>query len=177
MWGGRSAMLALITALNRAFDVRDTRGFFALQAVALALAAHLVLTAVLTLILLVVVPIALAWLPLGPFAEASVTVAQWCALLLLELSVLAAAYRFAPATKARCGWITPGSVFAALALIVASGLFSFYVKLFAVYTNEVYGSVGGVMLLLTWLYLSVYVVLLGAEINAAHAAEKNRATG
>jgi len=171
IWGGRAAMLSLISALNRAFDAPESRSFLAVQAIALGLACHVIVFAVLALILVVVVPVALALLPLGPFQKGAVSLVQWALLIALEFTLLAALYRFGPANRARCRWLSPGAILAAVLWLIASALFSVYAEISATY-SQVYGSVAGVVVLLTWLYISFYVVLLGAEVNAACAAEK-----
>ena len=173
VWGGRAAMLSLISALNRAFDAPESRGFLALQAVALGLAFYVIVFALCSVLLVIVVPMALALLPLGPFEKGAASLVQWVLLIGLEFSLLAALYRFAPANRARCRWLSPGAILAAVLWLAASALFSFYAEISASY-SQVYGSVAGVVILLTWLYISFYVVLLGAEVNAAAAAERKR---
>jgi membrane protein len=163
--------MSLIAALNRAYGARETRGVLAVQAVALALALYVILFAVCALILVVAVPVALTVLPLGPWSKTAATLAQWLMLIGLEFILLSAFYRFAPDNRARCRWLSAGGALAAFLWLAASALFSLYVEASAIY-NQAYGSIGGVAVLLTWLYLSFYVVLLGAELNAAIAAER-----
>ena len=87
--------------------------------------------------------------------------------IVLTLFLLALVYRFGPSREdPQWRWITPGSVFAALVWLAASLGFSYYVSNFANY-DRMYGSLGAVIILLFWLYISFYIVLLGAEINAA----------
>ena len=76
-------------------------------------------------------------------------------------------YRFGPSrVSPRWRWVSVGSVFATLVWLLASVGFSYYVSNFANY-DRMYGSLGAVIVLLFWLYISFYIVLLGAEINAA----------
>jgi membrane protein len=83
--------------------------------------------------------------------------------LILALAML---YRFGPSREvARWRWITPGSAFVAVVWIAASVLFSFYVANFSTY-NVTYGSLGAVVAAMMWLYISAFVVLIGAELNA-----------
>jgi membrane protein len=85
----------------------------------------------------------------------------------LTLFMLALVYRFGPSHEdPQWRWITPGSIFATTVWLLASLGFSYYVSNFADY-DKMYGSLGAVIILLFWLYISFYIVLLGAEINAA----------
>lgn len=171
VWGARVAMLSLIAALNQAFGARETRSFIAVQGVALALALYVILFAVCAVILLVIVPVVLTVLPLGPLEKSVASLMQWVLLVGLVFSLLAAFYRFAPDNRARCRWFSAGAMLAAALWLVASWGFSIYAEASASY-NQTYGSIGGIVVLLTWLYLSFFVVLLGAEVNAAIAADR-----
>ena len=96
-----------------------------------------------------------------------VTYLRWPVFFLLTLFLLALIYRFGPSRQdPEWHWITPGSVFATLFWLLASLGFSYYVSNFADY-DRMYGSLGAVIILLFWLYMSFYIVLLGAEVNAA----------
>jgi membrane protein len=96
-------------------------------------------------------------------------------LLVLAMAIV---YYFAPDVEQKWKWITPGSVFAVLVTIVASLGFSFYVNNFGSY-NKTYGSIGAVIVLLTWLYLTGLVILVGGEINAEieHASPEGKEPG
>jgi membrane protein len=125
---------------------------------------------------IVVLPAVLDYLPLGPLAGWAVRIGSWAVLLGLLLVGLAAIYRFGPSrAKARWRWVTPGSLTAAALWLAASAAFSFYVANFDSY-NETYGALGGVIVLLMWLYISAFVVLLGAELNAELELQTERDT-
>ncbi len=95
-----------------------------------------------------------------------VRVARWPLLALIVLIFLALLYRYGPCRRsAKWRWVTVGSVFATVLWLIASAGFSFYVSHFAHY-DRTYGSLGAAIVLLFWLYISFYIVLLGAEINA-----------
>jgi len=103
---------------------------------------------------------------LGTLTEALTRIARWPVLLVVLLSCLAVLYRYGPDRRAaRWQWVTVGSVFAAVTWIVASFLFSWYLASFANY-NATYGSLGAVVGLMIWLWISTILVLLGAELNA-----------
>ena len=95
----------------------------------------------------------------------AIDLGRWPALALLASVALARLYHHAPMRSGRPRWITWGSAIATLAWLGVSGLFSFYVSRFGSY-NETYGAIGGVIVLLMWLFLSAFVILLGAEIDA-----------
>ena len=93
-------------------------------------------------------------------------VIRWPLLAIVGLIALAALYRYAPSrNEPRWQWVSWGSVGAMLLWVLASSLFSFYVSNFGKY-NQTYGSLGAVVILLLWLYISALVVLLGGELNA-----------
>ena len=93
-------------------------------------------------------------------------VLQWPAAILLVVTALSLVYWLAPAAGRRWCWITPGSIFAVLAWLLMSVGLRVYVALVGNY-NATYGSIGGVILLMLWLYLSGVALLIGAEINSA----------
>jgi membrane protein len=98
--------------------------------------------------------------------EQIIAIARWPLLALLVLGLLAALYRFGPCRRSpKWVWVSVGSAFSTTLWLIASVCFSYYVAHFAQY-DKIYGSLGAVIVLLFWLYLSFYVILLGAEINA-----------
>jgi membrane protein len=182
LWSSSAAMVGLIAALNRAYDVQESRPWWKVRLLAL----------VLTLALAVFILVAFALVLLGPSVAdhvARVTglgpvfswtwkVLQWpvvCALVALGTGIV---YYFAPDAEQEWVWVTPGSVLTTVLWLVASLGFKYYVSSFGAYT-ETYGAIGGVMVLLLWFYLSGLVTLLGAELNAeiAHAAPPGQGAG
>lgn len=169
------ATTALIFGLNTVHDRVENRGFLMFWGVVILLTTALVFGVALMFVLLVVAPTVLAFVPEevvpGTAAEA-VRVVRWIilgAVVLLGLSVL---YRFGPtgrsggtvATRRKWRWVTSGSALAAVLWISGSFGFSLYVTHFANY-NASFGSLAGVIILLTWLWLSAFVVLLGALLD------------
>ena len=165
LWSASKGVKTLMDALNVAYHVEERRGFLRLTATALLLTLGAILSAVLAMGLIVALPAALAWLGLGGATEALVGIAHLALLGALMLFGLAAVYRFGPSRPgARWAWMTPGAVTATLLWLAGSAAFSLYVRNFASY-NETYGSVGAIVILLTWFLLTAYAVLIGAEIN------------
>ncbi len=114
----------------------------------------------------VILPVAVAVLPPGPFTGPALMAGRWAVAVLVILAGLGLVYRFGsgPGPRAR-GWVTPGALVALTLWAAASVAFSAYVARFADY-NEVYGTLGAAVALLIWLYISAYAVLLGAAVNA-----------
>lgn len=167
LFGARNGASAVVTALDIAYDEEEKRGFVRLNLLALAIT----LCAIIVALMAVGAITALGTLgELFPGAgNALVVGGKILSYLLLTLAGAAGAatlYRYGPdRDQARWTRLTPGSLFAALTWIVLTLGFGFYVANFGDY-NATYGSLGAVVVLLTWLYLSAYVLLLGAELNA-----------
>jgi membrane protein len=99
-------------------------------------------------------------------ADLATSLLRWPLLFVAILSALALLYRFGPSrAEARWRWISPGSIFAAFAWIVGSGLLSLYLSNFADY-DATYGSLGAAIGLMMWMWLTTSVVLMGAELNS-----------
>jgi membrane protein len=166
LWSASAGMKHVIEALNAAYDEEEGRGFVRQRGLALLFTIGAVLFMVAAVVVLTVVPAVLEGSPLGPAAETAINVARWPALALAFAVGLAVLYRFGPSRDdARWRWVTPGAGLATVLWILASAGFSFYVARFGSY-NETYGSLGGVVVAMLWLFLTAYVVLMGAELDA-----------
>ncbi|WP_053231386.1 YihY/virulence factor BrkB family protein [Sandaracinus amylolyticus] len=179
LWAASGGMRALIDALNIAYDQQETRNFFKLRALSIALTVGAILFIALAVFSVGVLPVIFEYVGLGRVVERVLEFGRWPLLALLATIGLSALYRFAPCrTHAKWRWVTPGGVVATAFWLGATALFSFYVSNFGSY-NETYGALGGVIVLLLWLYLSSYAVLLGAEINAEmeHQTAKDSTVG
>jgi membrane protein len=166
LWSARKGMVALMTATNVAYDEEENRGFFKQLFVSLAFTIGAVFGFLAVLLLGVAVPVVLAFIPLGPAAEIVLLAVRWLLLAAVAVLGLAVLYRFAPDRKtAQWKWVTPGSLIATTLWLIGSALFALYVRNWGSY-GETYGTLGGVVVLLMWFYLSGYIVILGAEINA-----------
>lgn len=156
----------LMTAINTAYEEKETRGFLKFRAVALLLTLGTVVFLVMTLALTAVVPVVLHVIPLGPTGTLLAEVVRWTLLIVVIMIGLAVLYRVAPdRNPPKFRWVSVGSVTAALLWLLGTVGFSLYVNFFGNY-NKTYGTLAGVIVLLLWLFLTCYVVLLGAEINA-----------
>jgi membrane protein len=166
LWSAMSGVKAMIDALNVIYEQKETRSFLKLNLAALVFTLAGFAALLLAIAGVVVLPLILTPIGLGGATETLIRVARWPVLLLALLIGLAVLYRYAPDRRAaRWQWVSVGSVFAAVTWMAASYLFSWYLASFANY-NATYGSLGVVIGLMTWLWISTIVVLLGAELNA-----------
>ena len=166
LWSAMSGVKAIIDALNVIYEQKESRSFIKLNLVALAFTLAGFAAFLLAIGAIVVLPLVLSPIGLGSLTETLTRIARWPVLFLVLLLGLAVLYRYGPDRRAaRWQWVSLGSVFAAVTWIVASFLFSWYLTSFANY-NATYGSLGAVVGLMIWLWISTIVVLLGAELNA-----------
>jgi membrane protein len=167
LYGGMNGASAVVTALNIAYEQEERRSFVRVELLALAITAIAIL---LTITALLVIAIVTQIGSLFPEAAPATIIAGRIVSLFGVTAVGAAGaatlYRYGPDHKnARWIWVTPGSAFASMAWVLIAIGFGAYVKSFGDY-NATYGSIGAVIVTLTWIYLSAYALLLGAEINA-----------
>ena len=172
LWTAASAIMVIIDTLNRAYGVQDGRPFWKVGGIALLLTIGLPLFMLVAMVLLVFGPQLGEWMAaqigLGALFQVLWNVLRWPVILVFLTVALAPVYSWAPDVAHAWRWITPGSVFAILATLSTSLGFSYYVTNFAAY-DATYGSIGAVIVLLTWMYLSGLFLLVGGEINAAIA--------
>ena len=169
-------MKTLFEALNISYEEQESRSFFKLNLISFVFTA-LGGVGIATMVAMIVgLPLVLDYLPLVALGEWLVRVGSWVLLLLLLLLGLALLYRFGPSrAPARWHWVTPGSLAAGMLWIAGSLAFSLYVAKFAAY-NQTYGALGGVVILLMWLFISAFAILLGAELNAELELQTERDT-
>jgi membrane protein len=174
-WTVTGAMTALMRALNKAYDREETRGFVKQRVTATAMMALAGVAFLLAFALLILGPQLAGWVA-DATGVGSVKwiwwTAQWPILVVAFLAASAAVLYLGPnVDHPRWRFITPGTVFSVFAWLGISGLFAVYVGMFGSY-NKAWGSLAAVIIMLTWLWLSTLVLLLGAEINAE--AERSR---
>jgi len=175
LWSASKGTRGVIEAINVAYDRQEHRGIVKLYLVGLGLTVGSIVFVALVIALVAGVPAVLGLAGLDIDASRWLRWARWPVLLVLVLLATAATYYLAPDRESpRWRWLTPGSLLATLGLLAASGLFSLYVTSFGDY-DKIYGSVGAVAVFLLWLYLSSFVVLLGAELNSVLEEEVAKA--
>jgi membrane protein len=166
LWSASRGMSGMITAINIAYEEKERRGFFKLNLIAVGLTLGLLAGGIVAITLVAILPAAVQLVAVGAATKWLLLLVQWPLLIVLVMLGLAVLYRFGPdRDKPQWRWVSPGAAAATLLWIVASVGFTVYVANFNSY-DKTYGSLGGVVILLTWLYLSALTVLLGAVINA-----------
>ena len=166
LWSTAKGMKALIIALNISYDEQESRGFIKLNLVALGLTVLCVLIGLLALAAIIVLPALLGNLGLGEMLRGWINWLRWPVLAVALMVGLAVVYRYAPdRSRPHWRWVSWGAVLATVLWLLASAGFSLYVRYFGSY-NETYGSLGAVVILMMWFFISAYIVLLGAELNA-----------
>lgn len=166
LWSAAKGMKALMQGLNIAYDEQESRGFFKLNGIALLLTVGGIVFGLLALSVITLVPAAVQMLNLSGAIAALVSLVSWPLLLGALVVALAVAYRYGPSRdEPQWRWTSWGAGVAAGLWLAGSLLFSVYVANFGSY-GETYGSLGAVVILMMWLFLSAYAVLLGAELNS-----------
>jgi membrane protein len=164
---------------NVAYEEKEKRGFFELNAVSLLFTFGGLFAALVAIGAVIALPLILSAIGLHSITEAIFRFGRWPLLILLILSGLAVLYRYAPSRRSpQWRWISVGSVFATVTWLVGSALLSCYLSNYAHY-DAVYGSLGAAIGLMVWMWMSTIVVLLGAELNAEmeHQTSKDTTDG
>jgi membrane protein len=168
LWAASAGLAALMDALNTAYDVKEGRPFWKVRLVAIALTLALGLLVVGGAVLITASDALVAWVAAHLGLSAAVQ-SLWqyvnyligVGLLLVGVSLI---YYFAPNVEQQWHWITPGSIFATVTFLLASFLFSLYLR-YAPSYSATYGSLGAVVVLMLWLYILGLVIFVGGEIN------------
>ncbi len=166
LWSANQGMKSLFDVLNVAYDEKERRSYVRLTLMTLGFTLASLIFTLLAIATVVVLPAVLQFVYLGAQADLLIRVLRWPAMLVLITLYLSVIYRYGPCRRhARWEWVTWGGAFAAVAWLLISFAFSYYVSTFGSY-NKTYGSLGAVVGFMTWIWISVMVVLLGAELNA-----------
>ena len=182
LWTSSNAVMAIMDNLNRAYRVKEGRPLWKVWGLALLLVLGLSVFLLLALVLLIFGPPIGSWLAqqvgLGNAFELVWNILRWPVIIMFLILAMAIIYYVAPDVEQEWKWITPGSVVAVTSWILTSLGFSYYVTSFGSYT-KVYGSIGTVIVLMTWMFLLGFFILLGGEINAEieHAARSGKEPG
>jgi membrane protein len=157
IWSSSAAMVAIIDALNHAYDIEERRPWWKRRIVAIVLTVALALFIVTSLVLMLVGPdvasLVAGWVGLGPAFSWFWPMARWPLMIVLVVLGVDLVYYFAPNRRGRWVWITPGSLLATALWMASSFAFKFYVTNLANF-NATYGAIGGVVVLLLWFYVS-----------------------
>ncbi len=179
LWSANAGMKSLFEAMNVAYDEVEDRSFVKLTLVTLAMTVTTLVSIVALIAANLIFSTLAPALGLDRLPDWIVNGATAIVALLALIAFMAALYRFGPSReKPRWAWITPGAVIAGIGIVIVSVAFSFYVANFGTY-NETYGSLGAVIGFLTWLWLTMTVLILGGEINSEmeHQTARDTTTG
>lgn len=169
IWSASNGMNAIVRAFNHAYEVEENRSFIIIRLTSIFLTIAMVVTILIALLLPVFgreIGLLAADFIGAPGLFLKVwSVVRWGISPLILLIVFTALYIFAPNKRLSLRFVLPGAVFAAAGWIIVSMLFSFYVGTFANY-SATYGSIGGIIVLMIWFYLTGTLLILGGEINA-----------
>ncbi len=164
LWAARAGVAALMQGLN-AISGMPNRGGLWQYVVALTLTVSLIGICVTALLMVVVAPIVIAFLPISSSTGLILEATRWVVAFLIVQAALSVLYRFGPNRRGdRMRWFTPGALLVVVLWIAGSYGFSYYLSNFGSY-NEIYGAIGAVIAMLMWLYISAYLVLMGAAFN------------
>ena len=180
IYGGTNGAVSVITALNIAYEEKEKRSLVRFYLLALGMTAGALIAALLALAATAAVGYIDNALPqVSPAAVLAGKLTGYLLLAFVAALVASVLYRFGPSREdAKWKWITPGSTFAAATWLLLTIAFGFYVGHFTNY-HASYGSLGAVVALLTWMYLSAYAFIVGAELNSEleHQTAKDSTTG
>ena len=179
LWSANAGMKSLFDALNLVYNEPEKRNFIWLNIVSLTFTVLAIIFVLVAIGMMVVVPLVLNFIGLGGATEMVIKIARWPALLIGVSLALAVLYRYGPSReKPQWRWITWGSAVAAVSWLVVSVAFSWYAENFGSY-NKTYGSLGAIIAFMFWIWLSIIVMLIGAELNAEteHQTVRDTTTG
>jgi membrane protein len=182
LWSSSAAIVAVTDALNRAYDIEEARPWWKVRLTAILLTVTLAALVLVALALVLVGPTAAGWLAthmgFGPVFEWTWKILQWPIVFALVAVGIGLLNYYAPDADQDWTWISPGAVLATVLWLLASLGFKLYLTYFADY-NATYGSLGGVIVLMLWFYISGLAILAGAEMNAEieHASPHGKDPG
>jgi membrane protein len=166
LWFSNSGMTGLFDALNVVYEKREQRSLFKYYATTLAFTAGAVILVLVSIAIIVALPVVLHYIPNASVTAILLEFVRWPLLFVLIVTALVVLYRYAPYRNSpQWRWIIWSSIFAAVVWLGVSALFSWYVASFGSY-NKTYGSLGAIFGFMTWMWLSMVVVLVGAKLDA-----------
>lgn len=176
LFSASAGMRTLMDGLNAANKEVEKRSFLVYYATGIGLTLLMIVGFIVAAIMTLAIPIVQEVLALPGWLDTALTWLRWPIFAVLVVFGLGVIFRFGPSrAPAKWRWLSPGAVAATLIWIGFSILFSIYVRNFGSYT-ETYGALAGVIILMTWLWLSAFIVLLGAELDAELEHQTDRDT-
>jgi membrane protein len=166
LWSSATGTKSILGALNLAYEEREKRSFLRFQLTAFAMTLGGMVAVAVGIAVLVLLPAAESFIGISEGAKLLAKLASYFMLVVFVLLALSMLYRFGPSRRSPSWhWVTPGAIIATLLWLAASALFSYYVGHLASY-DATYGPLGAVVGVMMWFYVTAFVVLVGAELNA-----------
>ena len=164
LWSARAGVSAVVQGLNAIYDIPNRAGFWH-EVLSVVMTLALMGMAVLALLVVVVAPLAFAAFPPYRGWVLALEWLRWGSALAILVVGLGMLYRFGPNRRTRgVVWLTPGAISVVLLWLASSWGLSYYLSNFGRY-NQIYGSIGAVIALLLWLYVTAWLILAGAALN------------
>ena len=177
LYSASKGLGSLVEGMNIAFDRTETRGFIKRLFTMLVLTVLVIIGLISGLFATVAIPAAIALINAGPLVEVAATATAWIILAGMSVGGLTILYRYGPCHPPfHVPWGNAGSIVACALWLISSAFFAIYVANFGSY-NESFGALAGVIVLLTWLWLSAYLVLIGAELNSEISGHDDNRNG
>ena len=179
LWSASKGSTSVIEAMNIIYGEKENRGFVKRTAMAIGFTLLGTILSLVAIVVVVAMPAITSIFNFGPMFETLGSIAGWVALLFIFSFYLSCLYRFGPCRQsAKWNWVSRGSIIASVLWALTSLLFSWYASRFGNF-NKTYGSLGAVVVLMTWFWLSSYIILIGGEINSEleHQTKKDTTTG
>ncbi len=166
LWSANKGIKSLFTGVDIAYNTKNTRGFLKQNGLTLLFTLGAIILVIISMALIVAFPALVDQLGLPSQIEDIISWLRWIVLALIVVFFLSLIYMHAPARpRPRFKWVLTGAVLSTILWLIASWGFSYYVSNFGSY-GEVYGSLSAVVVLLMWLFLTSFIILLGAEVNS-----------
>lgn len=179
LWSSNNGIKALFQAMNVAYEEEEKRSFLKLTGVSLLFTLGTLILIIVLTVAVGIVPAVLSFLSIGGIAETAIRLLRWPLMLLFVMGGIALLYRYGPSREpAKARWLTWGTGFATVFWLIASIAVSYYLSNFANY-NATYGTLGALIGFMVWTWVSVVIVLVGAELNAEmeHQTAQDSTTG
>ena len=176
MWAASSAFRAVTKGINKAYNLKENRSFIKRAIIALICTFALAFTIVVALVLLVfgnlIGDLLISYIPYNALIGKLWNLIRYIMVLTIMICIFAGIYRYTPAKRISWGEAFPGAIVSTIGWLIVSLGFSFYINNFSNY-SRLYGSLGAVFVLMTWLYISSIILILGGEINSVLVIRKN----
>lgn len=179
LWSASNGINAFINASNTAYDIEETRSFLKVRGISIALTLGMIIALAAALILPIfgnlIIDFINSVVSLPPQTELLFQILRWVVALTIMSAVLLVLYRFAPNKTLKWKEILPGAITAAVLWQLISLAFSFYVSNFGNY-SATYGSLGGIIILMLWFFLTGMILMIGAELNVIYHRRRGKSS-